>query len=124
MPYKNKEETKAYNKAYKDGHKEDAKAYNKAYKKTPKGKRSARIGYWKHIGIIGDLPKFYDERYLPAIQCEVCEKVFKSMRDKCMDHDHDTGEIRWVLCQRCNNRDNWKKVLQEKKKQQSNTNHV
>jgi len=109
-----KEETKAYNKDYKEAHKEEQNAYNKTYFQTPKGKKSRSISGWKQLGAIGDLKKFYDERYLPATKCEVCEKVFKSTRDKCMDHCHDTGEIRWVLCNSCNVHDHWEKVLARK----------
>ena len=124
-----KEEKKAYAKAYREAHKEEKKAYNKAYSeankekriiyykdysKTPTGKRNFLISSWKTHGVIGDLKTFYDERYLPATQCEVCEKVFKSMRDKYMDHCHDTGEIRYVLCCSCNTHDHWKKVLARK----------
>tara|TARA_R110001606_G_scaffold354731_1_gene505450 strand:- start:195 stop:647 length:453 start_codon:yes stop_codon:yes gene_type:complete len=109
-----KEEIKIQRKARYEANKEAVKIQLKAYSKTPTGKRSHKIASWKHIGAIGDLKLFYDERYLPATQCEVCEKVFKSNRDKHMDHCHTTGEIRWVLCCRCNSHDHWKKVLARK----------
>ena len=110
----NKEKILLQEKAYYEANKEKIKIKDKAYYQTPKGKRTQLISGWKTKGAIGDLKTFYDERYLPATQCEVCEKVFKSMRDKYMDHCHDTGEIRYVLCCSCNTHDYWKKVLDRK----------
>jgi hypothetical protein len=101
-------------KARYEANKGEIAIYMKNYNKTPVGKRHVSISSWTRRGAIGDLKTFYNERYLPATNCEVCEKVFKSRRDKCMDHCHDTGEIRWVLCQSCNNKDYWKKVLERK----------
>ena len=126
---KDKEERKAYMKAYNEANKEKLaikhKAYNeankeklaikkKAYNKRPARIKASSIKTWKNNGVIGDLKTFYDERYFPATNCEVCEKVFKSSRDKHMDHCHTTGEIRHVLCCSCNSHDHWKKVLARK----------
>ena len=116
---KNREKINAQRRVNRERNKERDKEKNaaqrKAYSKTPTGKRNIKISSWKRQGSIGDLKTFYDVRYLPATQCEVCDKEFKSTKDKCMDHDHDSGEIRWVLCQSCNNHDYWKKVLERKK---------
>ena len=109
---KNKEKIAIKQKAYNEANREKMYTLTKAYMKVYI--RTARIGVWKQLGAIGDLKKFYDERYLPATQCEVCEKEFKSSRHKHMDHCHDSGEIRWVLCHSCNMRDYWKKVLARK----------
>ena len=34
--------------------------------------------------------------------CDICGKEFKSSKDKHIDHNHNTGKIRGVLCSRCN----------------------
>jgi len=112
---KNKVEIATYKNAYYEKNKVKIAAYKTAYNKSPAGKRTKRINSWKRQGAIGDLPKFYDERYFPATKCEVCDKEFKSTLDRHMDHCHTTGEIRWVLCHSCNNKDYWKKVLERKK---------
>ena len=35
-------------------------------------------------------------------QCFICKKVPKSGQLLCVDHNHDTGKIRHLLCRRCN----------------------
>ena len=110
----NKDRILEKSKTYYEANKEAVGSRHKVYNKTPAGRRRRILSRWKQIGAIGDLKTFYDERYIPATQCEVCEKVFKSTRDRCMDHCHTTGEIRWVLCQSCNRYDYWKKVLARK----------
>jgi hypothetical protein len=72
------------------------------------------ITSWKRKGLIhDDYSKLYDD-YLKCTQCDVCEKEFKTRRDKCMDHDHTTGLFRQFLCQSCNTHDHFKKVLKNK----------
>ena len=110
----NKEQISIKKKAYHEANKEQISIKMKAYNKRPASIKAIRIKSWKSNGVIGDLKTFYDERYFPATNCEVCEKVFKSSRDKHMDHCHTTGEIRHVLCCSCNTWDHWKKVLERK----------
>jgi len=41
-------------------------------------------------------------RYIIATHCELCNKEFKSSSDRCMEHDHETGRFRNIVCKRCN----------------------
>ena len=58
---------------------------------------------WKAKGL--NMENFDDiyERYIKSTNCELCNKKYKSTKDRCMDHCHKTGEFRNVVCQKCNN---------------------
>lgn len=34
--------------------------------------------------------------------CGICRAKFKNQKDACVDHDHETGKIRGMLCKTCN----------------------
>ena len=116
---KNKEQIKEYNKQYateyyKDN-KEHLNEYNKEYSKvweqTPQAKKSRAIKNWRRIGVIHeDFDKLY-ALYIATTECNVCNKVFKSTIDRHLDHNHETGLFRYVLCCSCNTKDNWKNKI-------------
>jgi len=74
------------------------------YLKTDIGIKNRTIRGWKKCGIIdGDFESVY-EYYLSESECPICNHDF-SKYNKVLDHDHETGEIRMVLCQMCNLRE-------------------
>ena len=111
---KEKEYQKEYMKKYRAKNKEKKNEYMKEYRQTAKGIKVRIIGQWKWMGVIGDLSTLYDERYLLSTNCEVCNKTYASSLDKCLDHCHQSGEFRQMLCRACNSFDNWKKIIAEK----------
>ena len=65
-------------------------------------KKSNRIDKWKASGIIDeDIAAVYDY-LITQTHCMICLKEYKNSRDRCLDHDHDTGEIRYICCNTCN----------------------
>ena len=92
---------KEYNRQYYLKHKQKFQKKNIEYRKTPEGWKSFRIGSWKHKGLIDDYEKVF-EIYMETTECMRCS-VPISGRGKHMDHDHETGLYRAILCRSCNN---------------------
>jgi hypothetical protein len=97
-----KAEKKEYDKKYTQEHKEE----KKVYRQTESCKKSNRITRWKQYGVICDDYDELYERYINTKCCELCGVEFVkgdiSVNRRCLDHDHETGLFRNVLCCRCN----------------------
>lgn len=102
------EQRKEQNKAYRLKNKDKIKEKDKAYRQTEEGIKSNKMKSWRFIGVDNVNDELYDY-YMNCDKCEVCGKEFKDSYDKCLDHNHDTGEFRYVLCRACNTWDSWKK---------------
>ena len=44
------------------------------------------------------------DRYIHSSQCELCNFVFERTTQRQMDHCHETGKFRNVICPKCNGR--------------------
>ena len=74
------------------------------WKDTPSGKRSRTISSWKTMGLIESrefMEQIYHE-YLISTECELCGEPYSQHNKKHMDHCHNTGKFRNVVCHRCN----------------------
>jgi len=83
----------------------------KAYHKSPTGRKSGMITKWKQRGVVLPVGHTWDslhDLYKNTTACMVCKKVFRDSNDKCLDHCHESGAYRQVLCCSCNNYDSWK----------------
>mgnify|MGYP003656809168 CR=1 FL=1 len=115
-PEKKKEYMKEYNKQHNEKNKEKHKEYyenniellrekRKIYRESPAGKKLLTIHNWRNFGVIETEQYTYDElyeTYLYCGYCELCDKKFPDTFDRCLDHDHDTGIFRWIVCRGCN----------------------
>ena len=59
---------------------------------------------WKTRGLITDEFEEIYKQYIYSTNCDLCGTEYKSRRDRCMEHSHDTGEFRNICCQICNAR--------------------
>ena len=103
MPYKDPADKRAHY----EKNKEKIKEYQKVYYQTPAGKKSNRINDWKKRGVIHDDFNELYEKYINTELCELCNCKLtvdkrKTKTTRCLDHDHETGEFRNVICNSCN----------------------
>lgn len=116
MPYKDKRVRSAYNKKYHLEHRDELNAYTSQWQKD-------NWGYWlkyqmKHKEKIkGKLLKQYGmtvDAYRTLVEaqnglCKICGKPEtqptkngSGVRELSVDHDHRTGRVRGLLCNKCN----------------------
>ena len=101
----NPNKVRVNNKKYREKNPEKEKESNKKYRSTENGIKLRRICKWKKRGIIcKDFDSVY-EIYIHTWICEWCLCEFKNTKDRHLDHNHETGEIRAILCRSCNLKD-------------------
>lgn len=77
---------------------EKVKASNKRWRENNRGK--TKIAALKAVyGLSEDEFRELLDSTIGA--CPICEEEFGS-HTACIDHDHETGEIRGIICRKCN----------------------
>ncbi len=99
--------SKEYMKEYYQKNKDKIKEYSQ----TPARKKSMRIKNWKKRGVIHhNFDELY-EKYINSENCELCGCTLTvdkrtTPTTRCLDHNHETGQFRNVLCHSCNRKRN------------------
>ena len=57
---------------------------------------------WKKLGLIMDNFEEIYNNYIIATHCDLCGLKFKNTRERQMDHCHETGQFRNIVCRSCN----------------------
>jgi len=73
---------------------------------------------WKKRGLICDDYNALYETYIKTMECQHCNKAFKKSSDRCLDHNHETGLFRKIVCHRCNAMDSYIKYPNEYTRQE------
>ncbi len=97
---KHKEKIQAYRTQYFAS--EHFKDWKKEYDTRDYVKKYNTIKNWKRIGVIfDDYDDLYD-LYCALEYCMECGKDFDKSINKHLDHDHESGKVRAILCRGCN----------------------
>jgi len=103
----NKEKISKRQKEYYEENKESILTQQKEYQKKPERVKVRRIKDWKKLGVIcDDFDALYD-KYMNTTHCEECNVLLtydttSTATTKCLDHCHETGMFRNILCNVCN----------------------
>lgn len=95
MPHKDPEVRRRYIREYKATHKEQILAGNKRYIKE----HPFMVEGWRLKTVYGITRAELDVMVLDQMgRCKLCQKVRRLL----IDHDHQTGKVRGLLCRPCN----------------------
>jgi len=60
---------------------------------------------WKRSGIIFQDEEHFEyiyNEYIHATKCDLCNKLFPHSKNRHLDHCHQSGDVRNIVCCRCN----------------------
>lgn len=109
MREKDKEYYISYAKNYRNVNKELLYEKRKKYGETETGKKLIHISLWKRRNVKLRENETYDDLYniyLNTTNCKDCNVLLvvgkRCKETKCLDHDHNTGYFRDIVCHSCN----------------------
>jgi len=68
---------------------------------------------WKQKGLNLDNFEYIYEKYINSTHCELCNNEYEGNQNKQMEHNHETGEFRNIVCRSCNQKKADKKIRKD-----------
>ena len=111
MPYKNEEDHRKNAKRYYGNHRESEIERTKQYYHDHREQELERM---KQRYINKGKEELFRKKYDLSLKdweglwyaqdgrCAICDEFFSPVQKICVDHDHETGEVRGLLCNECN----------------------
>ena len=98
-----RKDNKEHYKQYRLDHKKERTEYNRRYNYEHKEESAKRNKKWRLNVAHGLTYKEWEGLwYAQDGRCAICDKFFAEQIDINVDHDHETGKIRGLLCRKCN----------------------
>jgi len=96
-----------YRKKYYENNRDKILEQKKKYRKTENGFKNNKINKWKCNGVVCDNFEALYDHYTSTAYCDYCKVELsidkkRSSTTKCLDHCHETGLFRNILCLSCN----------------------
>lgn len=95
----NRDERLAMMKKYRNAHLDKERARGREYSKTHRDEIRAR-GLKRKYGLT--LEAFESMLFGQGSACAICGSIEWGSHGPTIDHNHETGDIRGILCKRCN----------------------
>jgi len=112
---RDKERILLQKKEYYKKNREAKKEYQNEYYRCPEKNKNNRIAMWKRRGVVSDDYNALYDKYINTNECELCKCELSRGKGligrRHLDHDHDTGLFRNILCGKCNINLNKKKII-------------
>jgi len=107
---KNAEQQREKSREYYHKNTEKISEQKREYRQTPQAIKVQRISDWKKQGILSEDYDALYERVASTEKCEFCGvdltvDRYNTKTTRCLDHDHESGQVRGVLCLSCNSKD-------------------
>ena len=103
---RNRENILLKRKEYYKNNREVMLKWQNEYYACPEKNKNNRIGMWKRRGVVSDDYNSLYEKYINTTECDLCKCELSRGKGligrRHLDHDHETGEFRNILCGRCN----------------------
>jgi recombination endonuclease VII len=96
---KNRDRAGAFNRAYYAKNREKLAAYRRSYSETHREEERARKAARQYGVSLRDAEMLVSLRDGPGAWCDICRTQEGPFN---IDHNHNTGKIRGILCRQCN----------------------